>query len=238
MLLVGVVAALAAIFIYGDKFFFKHDQISKENPDISLLLPFKISDLDNIHAELNPLGVVRFSRDEESIGHSGIDFPMYQGAKIYAVADGEIVLIEPTGDDWGGMKIFELLKKTGEGEGIGFVYDHVTPARGLKVGDKVTSGQIIASKTPPKDFTSHFQLSRLFNNYKYVDNIMCWPDYLTTEEKAKLDSWWNVYRKSDILINAWTENVEEGKYPFRGLLDKKKFPSGLQLCYPLGTDVR
>lgn len=214
-------------------------QTQKDLANIPLLkLPFNISDIDNTHAEINPLGVVRFSKDLEEVGHSGIDVPMKQKSNIYAVADGEIVLIESTGDDWGGMKIFQLLKKDKEGEGVGFIYDHVTPATNLKVGSKVTSGQVIAYKTAPRDFTAHFQLSRLFNNYKYIDNILCWPDYLDKEEKTKLYGWWDEYKKTDVLVSSWRENIEEGKYPFRELLDASKYPNGPQLCYPLGTDVR
>lgn len=242
ILFIAIIASVIYFFVPKYKNLISTDLTSKSTDETQnipkLSLPFHVDSLLDTQAEVNPLGVVRFSKDLSSIGHSGIDFPMKEKSEIYAVADGEIVLIDSTGDDWGGMKVFELLKKTGKGEGIGFIYDHVTPVSGLKVGDKVTKGQYIANKVAPNDFTSHFQMSKLFNNYEYIDGAMCWIDYLSEEEKTKLDSWWNVYKNSDHLLGSWRGTIQEGKYPLRGLLDKENFPDGPQFCYPLGTDVR
>lgn len=74
-------------------------------------LPFDVEDLNNKQGIVNPLGVVRSDQDEPDIGHNGIDFPLFEGANIYAVADGEVLDIEDEGDPWGGKGISQLLEK-------------------------------------------------------------------------------------------------------------------------------
>lgn len=64
----------------------------------SLWVPFKIKDIDGKKGEVNPMGVVRFSKDMPDIGHGGIDIPLFKDATITAVADGEIVLLGSAGD--------------------------------------------------------------------------------------------------------------------------------------------
>ena len=119
-----------------------------------------------------------------------------------------------------------------------YIYEHVTPSPNLKAGSTVTVGEEIATKTAPKRFTAHFQLSYTFNNYEFTRGMQCWVDVLNPSGSDELLTWWKKYRASDVLINAWRTNEEEGDFPFRGLLDATKFPEGPQLCYPFGTDVR
>lgn len=204
----------------------------------NLILPFEIKDIDEANGVINPIGVVRFSKDQSDIGHSGLDVPLLEGAPVYAVGKGQIVLIKEAGDPWGGRGIFHLLQPTTQGEGWAYIYEHVTPAEGLKQGDTIKKGDLIAHKTPPQGFTAHFQLSYLFNNYQFTRDITCWVDRLSSAEKSKLLSWWEQYRSSARFISAWKSNKEEGQFPFRGLLDTTKFADGPKLCYPLGTDVR
>lgn len=219
---------------------FKFQNETEESPGIvfEFSLPFKIEDIDFFNGEINPVGVVRFGKDQPDIGHSGIDVPLNQYSEIFAVDDGEVVQIKTAGDPWGGMGITQLLEKTAEGEGWGFIYEHLIPKEGLRVGDMVKKGEVIGTKAAPAGFTAHFQMSKLFNNFEYTNDTQCWPDYLESEQSNALSSWWNEYRESRHLRDSWNTTFEEGKYAFRGLLDTLKYPDGPQLCYPLGTDVR
>ena len=63
-------------------------------------------------------------------------------------------------------------------------------------------------------------------------------DYLDDATQNEFLAWWGKYSASTHLVNSWDTNVEEGKLPFKGLLDKNKYLDGPQLCYPPGTDVR
>jgi len=205
---------------------------------IDLSLPFNIDDIDEQRGEVNPLGVVRFSKDQPEYGHSGVDIPLKQGAPIYAVANGPIVLVKSAGDPWGGQGVFQLLKSTANGEGWAFIYEHISPAAGMKSGSEIEAGDLLGTKTPPVGFTAHFQLSYVFNNYEFTRGMECWIDDLNKISSNKLMTWWNKYRVSSNLIDSWRTNNEEGRLPFRGLLDTTRFPDGPQLCYPPGTDVR
>jgi len=204
----------------------------------SLFVPFQTKDIDEKNGEVNPMGIVRFSKDMPEFGHGGIDIPLFKGAPITAVADGEIVLLGSAEDPWGGEEIFQLLEKTGEGEGLAFIYEHITIVKGLKNGDKIKKGDLLGNKTAPTGFTAHFQLTSLFNNFQFSRDDQCWVDFLEKSEKEKLISWWDKYKKSEHLVNSWNTNVEDGKFPFKGLLDTSKYPDGPQFCYPPGTDVR
>lgn len=212
-----------------------------------LLLPFDISDLRSDRSGVNPLGVVRTSKDvpppapgggTNTTGHGGIDMPLLQGSNIYAVADGEIVHIVSASDPWGGMGITQLLTKTSEGEGWAFLYEHITPVKGMKEGVKVKKGEMIATKTAPNAFTAHFQLDKVFHNYEYNSQYACWPDQLVEAERAKLDDWFYAGEYKDQLLEGWRNVNEDGNYTFRGLLDEDKFPDSPQWCYSVGTDVR
>ena len=207
-------------------------------PGGGLELPFNTSDIDQQNGEVNPLGVVRFSKDLAEFGHSGIDIPLTQGAPIYAVADGPVVVLKSAGDPWGGQGMFQLLQSASAGEGWVFVYEHVTPVAGIKNGSELKTGDLIATKTPPARFTAHFQLSAAFNNYEFTRGMECWVDSLSTSALTKLNTWWSKYLTDSTMINSWRTNTEEGKFPFRGLLNTAQFPNGPQLCYPPGIDVR
>jgi hypothetical protein len=215
-----------------------YENNEKSKVPLNLSLPFNINDVHQTKGVVNPLGVVRFSQDQLNLGHPGIDIPLKQGSEIYAVADGDIVLIDIAGDPWGGMKVFQLLQQTGTGSGWAFIYEHIKLAKGVTVGTKLKKGTLVGEKIAPDGFTVHLQFSKVFNDFKYTSDATCWPNFLNKAEKDQLNFWWEGYSKNRLLINSWTTNSEEGKYPFKGLLDKSKFPNGPQLCYPLGTDVR
>lgn len=204
----------------------------------SLLVPFSTKDIDEKKGEVNPMGIVRFAKDLPEFGHGGIDIPLFKDAPITAVADGEIVLIGSADDPWDGKKVSHLLESTGEGEGLAFLYEHITPVKGLKKGDKIKKGDLLGTKSAPNGFTAHFQITNLFNNFQFSRDDQCWIDFLEKSEKKNLNSWWDKYRNSAHLIDSWNTNVEDGKFPFKGLLDTTKYPNGPQFCYPLGTDVR
>jgi len=214
-----------------------HDGQSSSLPS-GLSLPFNIEDIDENKGEINPIGVVRFSKDEGLTGHSGVDIPLFDNSPVYAVSEGEIVVIKSAGDPWGGMGLYQILSVTGVGEGWGFIYEHIKIADGLEVGDNLKRGDLVGTKAAPAGFTAHFQLSHHFNNYEFTKDVRCWPDRLSSDASEKFISWWDKYRTSEVLLNSWKTNVEEGQYPFRGLLDDTQFPGGAQLCYELGTDVR
>lgn len=216
----------------------EHGRNSPSEVPSDLSLPFNISDIDGENGEINPIGVVRFSKDEGDVGHSGIDVPLFENSPIYAVSNGKIVVIQEAGDPWGGMGVIQLLKGTVDGEGWGFVYEHINLGDGLLEGDEVKRGEVIGSKAAPAGFTAHFQLSRLFNNYRFLSDIQCWPDFLSGNDNKNLLLWWDEYSKGQQLVNSWRTTKEDGKYPFRELLEVALYPDGPQMCYELGTDVR
>ncbi|MAF81170.1 hypothetical protein CL628_04120 [bacterium] len=207
-------------------------------PRSDLVMPFDPADVDPLRGDINPLGVVRFDKDQPQYGHSGIDVPLNQNSPIYAVAAGEIVVVKSADDPWDGMGVWQLLEPTRPGEGWAFVYEHILLAPGIAVGEVLATGDLVGYKAAPSGFTAHFQLSAMFNNYKFSRGMECWPDYLNESASTVLFSWWNVHRASERLIGNWSGNQEDGRYPFRSLLDKSVYPDGPQLCYPPGTDVR
>lgn len=150
-------------FISENKFTssFENHSTNSQIPS-NFSLPFNINDIDQQNGEINPIGIVRFSQDQVGIGHSGLDVPLFQKSEIYAVSDGEIILIDSAGDPWGGMKIYQLLEKTGEGEGWIFNYEHVTPVSGIEVGKNVKRGDLIANKTAQSSFYSTFSIIKSF----------------------------------------------------------------------------
>ncbi len=112
------------------------------NLPLGLSLPFSPNDINEENGIVNPLGVIRSSKDAPAGpypgGHPGIDLPLFEGAEVFAVADGEVVNIVSANDPWGGMGIIHLLERTGEGEGWAYLYEHITPK--VKVGDKLKRG--------------------------------------------------------------------------------------------------
>jgi murein DD-endopeptidase MepM/ murein hydrolase activator NlpD len=212
--------------------------IEPENTGVptNLSLPFKIEDVDLLHGEVNPLGVVRFDKDQGDIGHPGIDIPLKQGSSIFAVANGPVVLITSAGDPWNGMAVSQLLKKTGDGTGWVFTYEHIELAEGIIEGTELKRGDLVGTKKAPEGFTLHLQLSKFFDGFKYSRDPQCWPNLLNNSKE--INSWWETYSASQHLRDSWATTIEEGKYGFKGLLETSQYPNGPQLCYALGTDVR
>jgi hypothetical protein len=202
----------------------------------NLSLPFNIEDLSKNSAILNPLGIIRHNKDKGH-GHSGIDFPLKQGSQIVAVSNGKIIEINKDSETEGDEKLVILLKDSGNGEGWVYVYEHILIANDLKIGDKINKGDIVGSHIQ-SNRTSHYQLSRSFNNYMFYEEGKCWPDLLNPEEQASLNNFWQQYRVSDHALGVWKSSNEDGNYSFRALLDKEKFPNGVQLCYIPTVDAR
>jgi len=206
IIIIGVIVIIAVFFLsinsintikktqttdfeYDDERFEEQEEIIKEVP-IELSIPFNVEDIGLLKGEVNPLGVVRFELDQGDIGHSGIDIPLKQGSPIYAVADGPVVITGSAGDPWNGEKLFQLLQETSKGEGLAFIYEHIEIGEGIVVGTELKKGEIIGTKIPPDSFTAHFQLSQVFNDFQYTSDNRCWPDFLSSNEKSILDSWW------------------------------------------------
>jgi len=204
-------------------------------PPGELSLPINLEDYTPDVGIINPLGLVRSSKDN-NIGHPGIDFPIKKGSEHLAVADGEIIEVTSAGDPWGGEKITQLLEITGEGKGWTFIYEHAKSV--VKEGDKVVRGQVVAINQAPERFTNHFGLVEAFNDYQYSGLGVCWPDLLKDSDKSELDSWFDQVKTSERFLERWRNVNEEGAYSSRELLNVKKYPNGPQLCYPENTDVR
>lgn len=228
LVIVIVIAVLGGIFLFqrreysDEQRFFAQDAVDPSSSSVpdNLSLPFDVADISFDSGIVNPLGVIRGEQDNEQ-GHGGIDFPLYKDSNILAVADGEVVRIKFASDPWGGMGIYQLLESSEDGEGWAFLYEHVTPV--VEIGSKIKQGDIIATKTPPNDFTAHFQLTFLFNNFEFTRDSQCWPELLGTAEKNDLDNFWDKYKNIDRVVGAWghIEGFNE-----------------VQLCYPMNTDAR
>lgn len=108
--------------------------------------------------------------------HMGVDFTAEAGSEVYAVASGTIESIY-TADVLIGTQII-----IDHGNGMKSVYEYVTAKDGLKAGDKVNQGDVIATVAEAngseyKDGAHlHFEV---FENDKNVDPTK----YLTLEEK-------------------------------------------------------
>lgn len=75
--------------------------------------------------------------------HIGIDIGAEAGTDVYAVCDATVEAVY-SGDVLNGTQI--ILNK---GDGVKAIYNYVTPVDGLKAGDKVKQGQIIAKVAEP-----------------------------------------------------------------------------------------
>ncbi len=108
--------------------------------------------------------------------HAGVDFMAEKGTEVLAVEDGKVEAIYKD-DLLSGTEI--VLSHNG---GLKTVYRFVTEAEGLKVGDRVEKGQVIATVAEAngdeyKDGAHlHFEV---YKNSKNVDP----NEYLTLEEK-------------------------------------------------------
>jgi len=203
-------------------------------PPTNLALPLDIEDIGTGSEFFSPFGVIRKLADKGH-GHGGIDVPAEFGSPVYAVADGTIVENYPATDNRGG-DIVKLIISEGdrEGEGWGFLYEHIKLEPGLDVGNEVKKGQQIGT-TMMTTGNNHMQLSYWFNNqFEYSRDSQCWIDNLDPGLKEVL-----VERFLDTnQFGAWETAIDDGMLPLKELLDTEKFPDGPQLCYPLGLDVR
>ena len=108
--------------------------------------------------------------------HMGIDMSAEAGAEVFAARTGTIESIY-TSDVLVGTQII-----IDHGDGIKSVYEYVTAKEGLKAGDKVNKGDVIATvaEANGKEYKDgahlHFEI---FENGKNVDPAK----YLTLEEK-------------------------------------------------------
>ena len=238
-----LIAVIGGVFIFGDKShpdesereFSSNDVETSETPN-NLSLPFKTEDIQKSSAILNPLGIIRNDRDSGQ-GHGGLDFPLTPNSKISAVADGEVVEISKVSSLPGDEKLVTLLKSTSGGEGWIFIYEHILINDDLKTGDKVKRGDLLGTHIL-EGRTSHYQLSHAFNDLKFYEPGQCWPELLVSDDQKALNSFWETYRKSDYALGVWDSVIEDGNYAYLALLDKDKYPDGVQLCYPQNTDAR
>ena len=84
-----------------------------------------------------------------------------------------------------------------------------------------------------------FELSELFNGFRFHPNQTCWVLQLEAGEWARLENHFNnVLRTGPRFISSWQTNTRQGQLPFRELLNTEKYPGGAQLCYSRGIDVR
>lgn len=248
IILVLLIAVAGGVFIFGDNAnrddsgkevpFLDYQDLIVETSDIpnNLSLPFKIDDLSISSAILNPLGIIRHDRDSGH-GHGGIDFPLTSGSQVIAVADGEIVEISKVSSLSGDEKLVTLLESTSRGEGWVFIYEHILINDALKKGDKVRRSEVLGTHMLDSR-TSHYQLSHAFNNLEFYDSGQCWPELLISDDQKALNSFWEIYRKSDHALGVWESVIEDGNYAYLALLDKGNYPDGMQLCYPVNTDAR
>ncbi len=108
--------------------------------------------------------------------HSGVDFKADAGAEVFAVASGTIESVY-TSDVLVGTQII-----IDHGNGVKSVYEYVTAKEGLKAGDTVNQGDVIATvaEANGKEYKDgahlHFEV---FENDKNIDPAK----YLTLEEK-------------------------------------------------------
>ena len=108
--------------------------------------------------------------------HTGVDFSAEQGSEVFAVASGTIESVY-TSDVLVGTQI-----TIDHGNGLKSVYEFVTAKEGLKAGDKVEKGDVIATVAEPngKEYKDgahlHFEV---FENGQNIDP----SKYLTLEEK-------------------------------------------------------
>lgn len=204
-----------------------------------LTLPLSLDEI-NLRGDINPFGVVRSSKDRAELGHSGIDVPLNTGASIYAVAEGQIVSVEPSADERPGslVKLLIVADQTA-GTGWIFLYEHISLLTGLGVNSLVSRGQLIATNAMSPAFGNHLELAYTFNNYPFHSNQSCWVDQLDAPSRSSLLNRFDAELRTDPrFIDSWRTVQFDGKLAFRELLNTAKYPDGAQLCYPPGTDER
>ena len=206
-------------------------------PPIDLFLPFGVEDVRGGTGFISPFGIIRHSRDTGH-GHGSIDVPLSESAPVYAVADGTILSAERSSDGAGGFDV-KLLISGSNGEGWGFLYEHVALESGIMVGDVVSRGQLIATNGLTTDRrNNHFQLTYMFSDYLFFRDHRCWTNHLRPSSKETLSGYFESIRTGEEFITQWETATEEGMRAYKELLNADRFPEGPQLCYPLGLDVR
>ncbi len=201
----------------------------------NLTLPFDAENMFGGNKFVTPFGLIRHERDQGH-GHAGIDIPLSLGDPLYAVSDGEIIRNEPASDG-PGNNIILLIITDRAGEGWAFLYEHINLNFGIEVGSKARKGQLIGQSALVEG-NNHLGLVYYFNNFKYTKEPKCWTEHLRHEDKRKLFDSWEKIRSNPTFIEGWQNAFEDGTYAYRALLNKDKFPSGPQLCYEYGLDVR
>jgi murein DD-endopeptidase MepM/ murein hydrolase activator NlpD len=209
----------------------------ESDPPRDFTAPVNVQDLP-LATDLQPFGVVRSSMDSPDVGHSGIDLRMEKDRPLRAVADGMVIAVTPVEERPEESEVV-LLLTTGprQGTGWGFVYAHVRPAPGIVVGQGVKRGTLIATSIYSGGFSVHLELSYRFNDYLYTSHQICWVDRLRVADQQAILNWFDRLRNRPAFTEAW-EQTEFGSFPFRALLDSKRFPEGPKMCYYQGTDVR
>ena len=139
----------------------------------------------------------------------------------------------------GGSNVTLLIQEgTEQGTGWAFLYEHVDLAAGVSVGSRVTKGQAIATSAIISG-NNHFEMAFAFSNYEFFRDRICWVDQLEDGEKTSFNNLFiNTLSVDATFISYWETNQREGTFPFKAFLDTSRFPDGVQLCYPQGTDVR
>jgi murein DD-endopeptidase MepM/ murein hydrolase activator NlpD len=108
--------------------------------------------------------------------HVGMDLSATAGTAVYAVADGTIESVY-SGDRLSGTQIV-----VDHGDGVKTVYGFVEPQEGLKAGDAVKQGQIIA--TVAEASGGEYKDGAHLHLEMYIDQKSVDPaDYLTLSEK-------------------------------------------------------
>ncbi len=204
-------------------------------PPTDLALPFDVENMFGGNKFVSPFGLIRHNRDKGH-GHAGIDIPLSQGDSIYAVSDGEIIRNEPASDGPGNTIVLLIIKDR-EGEGWAFLYEHINLNLGIDVGSQTSKGQSIGYSALVKG-NNHLGLVYYFNDFQYTKEPKCWAEYVRNEDKQKLFNIWEEIRGNPTFIESWQNAFEDGTYAYRALLNKDTFPSGPQLCYEYGLDVR
>lgn len=209
---------------------------------LNLALPFDVEDAGGGNEFFTPFGLIRHERDK-GYGHAGIDIPLSRDDEIYAVSDGKIVANYPAtdggeGNNFEGNNVVLLITEGyRQGEGWGFLYEHIDLISGINVGSVVSKGQLIGASALANG-NNHLGLVYYFNNFKYVKDPRCWIEHLNSEDKQRLLAKWEEIQVSSKFIQSWNSTFEDGAYPYRALLDETNYPNGPQLCYEYGLNVR
>ena len=196
-----------------------------------LAMPMRVDDI-NLRGVINPFGVVRGPRDRASVGHAGIDAP------LFAVGTGPILSVRPSIDSRPGDLVRILLAADSTpGTGWVFLYEHVTLLDGLGVDSIVSRGQQIATNSMETGRNNHLELAHVFNVLEFTENQTCWVDQLDGLARTDFVNRFNTELRTDPrFISAW-QSVDD-RLLFRELLNTEKYPDGARLCYPPGTDER